>query len=200
MSSSAESRIDPQPRAQTIADYRASLRGTLLQPSDDGYDVTRVVWNGMIDRRPDLIARCHGVADVIASVNFARVHGLLVAVRSGGHNVAGYAVCDGGLMIDLSPMHAVRVDPQARRAWVEGGATWADVDCETTAFGLATPGGLISLTGVAGLTLSGGIGWLRGTHGLCIDNLAAVDIVIADGRLLRASETENSDLFWGVRG
>jgi FAD/FMN-containing dehydrogenase len=154
----------------------------------------------MIDRRPAFIARCHGVADVIASVNFARAHGLLVAVRAGGHNVAGYAVCDGGLMIDLSSMHAVRVDPQAHRAWVQGGATWGDVDCETTAFGLATPGGLISQTGVAGLTLSGGIGWLRGTHGLCIDNLVSIDIVIADGRLLRASETENNDLFWAIRG
>jgi FAD/FMN-containing dehydrogenase len=200
MSSSAESRIGPQPSAQAIADFRASLRGSLLQPSDDAYDATRVVWNGMIDRRPDFIARCHGVADVIASVNFAGAHGLLVAVRSGGHNVAGYAVCDGGLMIDLSPMRAVRVDPQARRAWVQGGATWGDVDCETTAIGLATPGGLISQTGVAGLTLSGGIGWLRGTHGLCIDNLASVDIVTADGRLLQASETQNVDLFWGIRG
>jgi FAD/FMN-containing dehydrogenase len=200
MNASAESWIRPQLSAQAIVDYRANLRGTLLQPGDDAYDATRAVWNGIIDRRPAFIARCYGVADVIASVNFARAHGLLVAVRAGGHNVAGYAVCDGGMMIDLSPMHAVRVDPQARRAWVQGGATWGDVDCETTAFGLATPGGLISQTGVAGLTLSGGIGWLRGTHGLCIDNLTAADIVIADGRLLRASETENSDLFWGVCG
>ena len=195
-----EPRIDPQPSPEAVAAFRASLRGALLQPGDEAFDATRVIWNGMIDRRPALIARCHGVADVIASVNFARAHGFRVSVRAGGHNVAGYAVCDGGLMIDLSPMHAVRVDPQARRAWVQGGATWGDVDCETTVFGLATPGGLISQTGVAGLTLSGGIGWLRGTHGLCIDNLASVDIVTADGRLLRASETENSDLFWAIRG
>lgn len=200
MSPYAEPRTRAPLDAQAIADFRATLRGALLQPSDDAYDATRVVWNGMINRRPTLIARCHGVADVIASVNFARAHGLLVAVRAGGHNVAGYAACDDGLMIDLSPMHAVRVDPQARRAWVQGGATWGDVDCETTAFGLATPGGLISQTGVAGLTLSGGIGWLRGAHGLCIDNLAAVDVVTADGRLLHANENENRDLFWGVRG
>ena len=154
----------------------------------------------MIDRRPSLIARCHGVADVVASVNFARENGLLVSLRAGGHNVAGYAVCDGGLMIDLSAMHAVRVDAEAGRAWVQGGATWADVDCETTALGLATPGGLISQTGVAGLTLSGGIGWLRGSHGLCIDNLVSVDIVTADGKLLRASDSVNSDLFWALRG
>jgi FAD/FMN-containing dehydrogenase len=186
--------------AQEIADFKASLRGTALQPSDEAYDAVRVVWNGMIDRRPRLIARCHGVADVVAAVNFARRHGLLVAVRGGGHNVAGYATCDGGLMIDLSMMRAVRVDPAQRTAQVEGGATWRDVDWETTAFGLATPGGLISTTGVAGLTLSGGIGWLRGSHGLCIDNLLSVDVVTADGRLLRASETNNSDLFWAVRG
>ena len=155
----------------------------------------------MIDRRPSLIARCHGVADVIASVDFARSHGLLVAVRGGGHNVAGYAMCDGGLMIDLSLMRAVRVDPQARRAWVQGGATWGDVDHETTAFGLATPGGLVSMTGVGGLTLSGGHRLAaRQTHGLCIDNLVSVDIVTADGRLLHADDTSHRDLFWAVRG
>ena len=130
------------------------------------------------------------MADVIESVGFARRHALQLSVRGGGHNVAGYAVCEGGLMIDLSAMRAVRVDPAARRAWVQGGALWGDVDCETTAFGLATPGGLISQTGVAGLTLSGGIGWLRGTHGLCVDNLEAVDIVTADGRLLHADADE----------
>ncbi len=189
-----------QPTMQDIAGFRAGLSGTLLQASDSAYDEARSVWNGMIDRRPSLIARCRGVADVIAAVGFARTHGLRVAVRGGGHNVAGYAVCDGGLVIDLSPMRAVRVDPEERRAWVEGGATWADVDHETTALGLATPGGLISTTGVAGLTLSGGIGWLRQTHGLCIDNLASVDIVTADGRLLRADDTRHPDLFWAVRG
>ncbi len=196
----SEHRLQSLPSSQAVADLRANLRGTLLQPGDEAYDATRVIWNGMIDRRPDLIARCHGVADVIASVIFAREHGLLVAFRAGGHNVAGYAVCDGGLMIDLSPMNAVRVDAHARRAWVQGGATWGDVDCESTVFGLATPGGLISQTGVAGLTLSGGIGWLRGSHGLCIDNLASADIITADGRLVQASETSNSDLFWALRG
>ncbi len=188
------------PSSQVIAEFRAGLRGQVLQAGDAAYDATRIVWNGMIDRRPALIARCRGVADVVAAVNFARAHGLLVAVRGGGHNVAGYAACEGGLMIDLSPMRAVRVDPEARRAWVQGGATWGDVDAETTAFGLATPGGLISETGVAGLTLAGGIGWLRGTHGLCIDNLVSVEIVTADGQLRHASETQNAELFWGVRG
>lgn len=185
---------------KTISEFKAALRGPVLQPSDTGYDAIRTVWNGMIDRRPRFIVRCQGVADVLTAVRFAREHDLLVAVRGGGHNVAGYATCDGGMMIDLSLMRGVRVDPQARVAWVEGGATWRDVDWETTAFGLATPGGLVSTTGVAGLTLSGGIGWLRGCHGLCIDNLLSVDVVTADGRLLRASEDENSDLFWAVRG
>jgi len=172
----------------------------MLRPGDPEYDTARGIWNGMIDRRPSLIVRCRGVADVIAAVNFARDHRLLVAVRGGGHGVAGHAVCDGGMMIDLSGMRAVRVDPGARRAWVQGGATWGDVDCETTAFGLATPGGLISTTGVGGLTLSGGVGWLRGTAGLCVDNVISADVVTADGRLLHASETENPDLYWAIRG
>ncbi|WP_245496826.1 FAD-binding oxidoreductase [Rhizobium ruizarguesonis] len=154
----------------------------------------------MIDRRPALIARCRNAADVRASVNHARAHGLAIAVRSGGHNVAGYAVCDGGLMIDMSLMNAVRVAPGLDRASAEGGATWGDVDAATTPFGRATPGGLISTTGVAGLTLSGGIGWLRGTHGLSCDNLIAADVVTADGNLIRASETENPDLLWALKG
>ena len=137
---------------------------------------------------------------MIAAVNFARDHGLQVAVRGGGHGVAGHAVCDGGMMIDLSNMRAVRVDPATRRAWVQGGATWGDVDCETTAFNLATPGGLISTTGVGGLTLSGGVGWLRGTAGLCADNVISADVVTADGQLRRASQTENPDLYWAIRG
>src|SRR5690349_6780653 len=149
--SASRERSIPDPAA--VAELRTTLHGRLLQPDDRDYDATRVVWNGMIDRRPSLIAQCQGAADVIAAVNFARAQGLLVAVRGGGHKVAGYAVCDGGMMIDLSLMRAVRVDVGARRAWVQGGATWADVDAETTAFGLATPGGLISTTGVAGLTL-----------------------------------------------
>src|SRR5580704_16239399 len=162
-----------------MAALRETVRGAVLQPGDAGFDATRGVWNGMIDRRPSVIVRCHGVADVITAVTFGRTHDLLVAVRGGGHGVAGHAVCNGGIMIDLSGMRAVRVDPAARRAWVQGGATWGDVDCETTAFGLATPGGLISTTGVGGLTLSGGIGWLRQTRGLCVDNLVSVDIVTA---------------------
>jgi FAD binding domain/Berberine and berberine like len=188
------------PDEPAIAAFCVAMRGAVLRPEDAAYDAARGVWNGMIDRRPWLIACCQGVADVIAAVKFARTNNLLVAVRGGGHGVAGHAVCDGGMMIDLSGMRAVRVDPTARRVWVEGGATWGDVDCETTAFGLATPGGLISTTGVGGLTLSGGVGWLRGTAGLCIDNVVSADVVTADGRLLRASETENADLFWAIRG
>jgi FAD/FMN-containing dehydrogenase len=189
-----------RPSAEDVVTLRARLGGRLLELGDDGYDATRVVWNGMIDRRPAFIACCAGSADVIESIGFARRHGLKLSVRGGGHNVAGYAVCEGGLMIDLSPMRAVQVDPVTRRAWVQGGALWADVDRETTPFGLATPGGLVSQTGVAGLTLSGGIGWLRGRHGLCVDNLEAVDIVTADGRLRHADGSEHTDLFWAVRG
>lgn len=188
------------PSTAAIESYRAALRGELLDATDPAYDATRTVWNGMIDRRPLLIARCRNAADVAASIRFARQHHLLVSVRSGGHNVAGYAACDGGLMIDMSPMNAVRVAPDLNRAIVEGGATWLDVDSATTPFGRATPGGLISATGVAGLTLSGGIGWLRGTRGLCVDNLLAADVVTADGRLFHASETENADLLWALRG
>jgi FAD/FMN-containing dehydrogenase len=185
---------------EAIAALRSVLRGELVEPASPGYDTFRIVWNGMIDRRPRLIARCRNAADVAASVNFARDHRLALALRSGGHNVAGYAVCEGGLMIDMSLMNGVRVAPCLDRAAVEGGATWLDVDAATAPFGRATPGGLISATGVAGLTLSGGIGWLRGRHGLSCDNLLAADVVTADGRLLRASETENSDLLWALRG
>jgi FAD/FMN-containing dehydrogenase len=180
--------------------FRAAMRGEVIEPSAPSFDAVRVVWNGMIDRRPALIARCANAADVVTSVRFARAEGLAIAIRSGGHNVAGYAVCDGGLMIDMSLMKSVRVAPGLDRAFVEGGATWGDVDAATTPFGRATPGGLISATGVAGLTLSGGIGWLRGTHGLCVDNLLAVELVTADGRLIRADEDENPDLFWALRG
>jgi FAD/FMN-containing dehydrogenase len=179
---------------------RSQLRGELLDPASPAYDTTRVVWNGMIDRRPALIARCRNAADVAASVGYAREQGLAIAVRSGGHNVAGYAVCHGGLMIDLSLMNGVRIGSDLDRAFVEGGATWLDVDAATTPFGRATPGGLISATGVAGLTLSGGIGWLRGRHGLACDNLMAADVVAADGRLIHASESENPDLLWALRG
>ena len=186
--------------ASAIENLRASLRGELLEPANPAYDSTRVVWNAMIDRRPALIARCQNAADVVACIKFARGNSMGIAVRSGGHNVAGYAVCEGGLMVDLSLMNAVRVLPGLDRAIVEGGSTWADVDAATTPFGRATPGGLISNTGVAGLTLSGGIGWLRGTHGLSCDNLMAADIVTADGMLIRASGTENPELLWALRG
>src|SRR5262245_19591591 len=170
---------------------RGALLGEVLVAGDDGYDAARAVWNAMIDRRPALIARCKGTADVLDAVRFARERGLPVSIRGGGHNVAGHAVADGGLMVDLSAMRAVRVDPRRRRALVEGGATWREVDRETQAFGLAVPGGLISTTGVAGLTLSGGIGWLRSRHGLSIDNLVAADVVTAEGRLVRASTDEH---------
>ncbi|MCE7979805.1 MAG: FAD-binding oxidoreductase [Caldilinea sp. CFX5] len=177
-----------------------SLRGELLGAGDADYDAVRQVWNGMIDKRPALIARCHGAADVIAAVNFARAHNLLVAVRGGGHNVAGLAVCEGGLMIDLSPMRGVWVDPVARTARVQGGAVWRDVDYETQAFGLAVPGGVVSTTGVAGYTLGGGYGWLRSKYGLTCDCLRSVDIVTADGQLLTASPERHADLFWGIQG
>jgi FAD/FMN-containing dehydrogenase len=179
---------------------RTALLGTVLVPGDPDYDAARAVWNAMIDRRPALIVRCKSTADVLDAVRFARKHGLPVSIRGGGHNVAGHAVADGGLMVDLSAMRAVRVDPNGRRAWVQGGATWREVDRETQAFGLAVPGGLVSETGVAGLTLSGGIGWLRSRHGLSIDNLVAADVVTADGRLVHASVTENADLLWALKG
>jgi FAD/FMN-containing dehydrogenase len=176
------------------------LRGELLRPGDSAYEGTRRIWNGMIDKRPALIARCAGVGDVMDSVNFARENDLLLAVRGGGHNVAGNAVCEGGLVIDLSQMKGVRVDPQRRTARAEGGATLGDLDHETQVFGLATPLGAVSKTGIAGLTLGGGLGWLRRKHGLSSDNLVSVDVVTADGAFLTASETENTDLFWGIRG
>jgi FAD/FMN-containing dehydrogenase len=183
-----------------VADLQANLRGTILLPSDPHYDAVRQVWNGLIDRRPALIIRCTGAADVIDAVNFARTHDLVVSVRGGGHNVAGNAVCDGGLMIDLSLMKGIRVDPQARTVYAQGGVTWGDLDRETQVFGLAAPGGVVSTTGIAGLTLGGGLGWLRSKYGLSCDNLLAVDIVTADGQLRSASATENPDLFWGMRG
>jgi FAD/FMN-containing dehydrogenase len=184
----------------TIEEFRVSLRGSLIRPGDSDYDAARTVWNGMIDKHPALIVRCSGVSDVMRAVQFARSHNLPVAVRGGGHNVTGAAVCDGGLVIDFSEMKSVRVDPVHRSARAEPGATWSDFDHETQAHGLATTGGLVSSTGVAGFTLGGGIGWLVRKHGLACDNLLSVDIVTADGRLLTASPEENSDLFWGVRG
>lgn len=186
--------------SESVERFRAQLRGELLDTAHPAYNDTRIVWNGMIDRRPAFIARCRTAADVAAAVGFARDNGLAIAIRSGGHNVAGYAVCDGGLMIDMSLMNGVRLAPDLGSAIVEGGATWGDVDAATTPFNRATPGGLISATGVAGLTLSGGIGWLRGRRGLSCDNLLAADVVTADGKLVRASESENVDLWWALRG
>ena len=179
---------------------RNTMRGPLSRPGDDGYDAARQVWNAMIDRRPALIARCAGAADVIAAVRFARERGLYPSVRGGGHNVAGSAVSDGGLMIDLSPMKSVRVDPAARTARAEPGVLWQELDAETQAFGLATVGGVVGTTGIAGLTLGGGQGWLAGKYGLTIDNLLSADVVLADGSLVRASEDEHPDLFWALRG
>ncbi len=176
------------------------LRGAMLREGDASYDGARAVWNAMIDRRPGLIIRCAGASDVREAVRFARDNQLLVAVRGGGHNIGGSGVCDGGLMIDLSPMKSVRVDAAARHAWVEPGATLADVDKETQAFGLVVPTGINSTTGIAGLTLGGGFGWITRKFGLTLDNLIAADVVTADGEIVRASATENPDLFWALRG
>ena len=189
-----------QINGEVLEAFKASLRGDLITPSDEGYDEARLIWNGMHDKRPALIARCTGVADVIDAVNFARTNNLLVAVRGGGHNVSGSGSCDGGIMIDLSLMKAVHVDPNKKTARVQGGATLGDMDRETQVFGLAAPGGNVSTTGVAGLTLGGGLGHLRRKFGLTIDNLKSVDMVTADGKFLTASENENSELFWGIRG
>ncbi|MDM0052240.1 FAD-binding oxidoreductase [Variovorax sp. J22R115] len=180
--------------------YKAQLRGSLIQPDDAGYDEARKVYNAMIDKRPRLIARCADVADVIASVNFARDNQLLLAVRGGGHNGGGLGTCDDGLVIDLSRLRGVRVDPKAHTVRAEGGCTWGDVDHATHAFGMATPAGIISTTGVGGLTLGGGIGHLSRRFGLTIDNLLGVDMVLADGSFVTANAKENADLFWAVRG
>ncbi len=187
-------------KGTTVETLKTSLRGELLRVGDAAYDEARKVWNGMIDKRPGLIARCTGVADVISAVDFARTHQLLVSVRGGGHNIPGNAVCDGGLMIDLACMRSIRVDPKRRTARAEGGVTWGELDHETQAFGLATTGGSVSDTGIAGLTLGGGLGWLAGKCGLSCDNLLSADVVTADGKLLVASATEHADLFWGLRG
>jgi len=184
----------------TVQKFADSLRGPLLGPGEDGYDGARKVWNGMIDRRPALIARCAGVADVVAAVRFARTHELLVSVRGGGHNITGNAVCEDGLMIDLSRMKSVRVDPARRTARAEAGLTWGEYNHETQAFGLASTGGVVSTTGIAGLTLGGGLGWLMGKHGLSCDNLLSADLVTADGQFLTASADQHPDLFWALRG
>ncbi len=187
-------------RGSALDELRRALRGALLLPGDTGYDAARRIFNAMIDRRPAAIARCAGAADVVRCVEAARAEGLEVSIRAGGHNVSGKAVCDGGLMIDLSPMKGLRVDPRRRVAQAEPGLTLGELDGDCQRFGLATPTGNVSPTGIAGLTLGGGIGWLGGKHGLALDNLVSVDIVTADGALRTASAAEEPDLFWAVRG
>jgi hypothetical protein len=190
-----------KPIAETdIQGFAATLRGDFIRPEDDRYDAARAVFNGMVDRRPALIVRCAGVADVMRGVEFARSHDLPLSVRGGGHSVAGKAVCDGGLMLDLSPMKGIRVDSARRTAEAQAGLTLGEFDHETQEFGLATTLGVVSVTGIAGLTLGGGLGWLNGRYGLACDNLISADVVTANGRLLTASEEENEDLFWGIRG
>jgi FAD/FMN-containing dehydrogenase len=177
-----------------------SLQGPVIAPDDEGYEEARSIWNGAIDRRPACIARCTGVADVVAAVGFARERDLIVGVRSGGHGVGGHALCDGGLVIDLSPMKGIRVDPATRTARAEAGVLWGELDRETQLFGLATVGGIVTHTGIAGLTLGGGIGWLMRKHGATVDNLLSADVVTAQGDIVTASDEENPDLFWGIRG
>ena len=186
--------------AQSIDQLKSSFRGELIQPGDPSYDAARKVYNGMIDKRPRLIARCVDVADVIAAVNFGASNAMLTAVRGGGHNGAGLGTCDNGLVIDLSRMKGIRVNPTDKTVRVEPGCVWGDVDHATHAFGMASPSGFISTTGVAGLTLGGGIGYLTRRYGLTIDNLLSVDMVLADGRFVTASPSQKSDLFWAVRG
>jgi FAD/FMN-containing dehydrogenase len=209
MSTAAEQHVTPELAASVgglaldetkVHDLKARLRGEVLQPGGDGYEAARTVWNAMIDRRPAAIARCVSAADVAAAVAFAREHDLRLSVRGGGHNVAGNAVVDRGLMLDLSRMTGIRVDPARRTARAEPGLTWGQFDRETHAFGLATTGGVVSTTGIAGLTLGGGLGWLLRKHGMVIDNLISADVVTADGRLLTASAEEHPDLFWALRG
>lgn len=190
----------PPQATRRLADFAAALRGSVIEPADRRYDDARRLWNGMIDKRPAAIVRCHGTSDVIRAVEFARHHELPVSVRGGGHNVAGKALRNGALAIDLSPMRGVRVDPRTKTARAQGGVIWNEFDRETVAFNLATTGGTMSGTGIAGLTLGGGFGWLMRKHGLACDNLRSVDVVTADGRYLTADESRNPDLFWAVRG
>src|SRR5437764_3717463 len=186
--------------ANSISELKAKLRGRVIEPGDSDYDDARKIYNAMIDKKPRLIARCADVADVISSVNFARKHGLLLAIRSGGHNGGGLGICNDGLVIDLGSIKYTRVDPAARTVTVGGGCTWGDVDHATHVFGMATPSGIISTTGVGGLTLGGGIGHLTRKCGLSIHNLLSADLVLADGTFVKASADENFDLFWAIRG
>src|SRR5215469_12178975 len=183
-----------------VQDFAQSLRGELIQPSDNSYDEARKLYNAMIDRRPRFIVRCADVADVIASVNFARENKLLLAVRGGGHNGGGLGSCDDGLVINLSRMKGIRIDPANRTVRVEPGCTQGDVDHATHSFGLAVPAGIVSTNGIAGLTLGGGTGYLTRKYGLTIDNLIEADVVLADGRFVTANASQNEDLFWGLRG
>ena len=183
-----------------VDDLRNSFRGDLVRPVDPGYDEHRKIWNGSIDRHPGLIARCKGVADVRAAVRFARQHDLLVAVRGGGHSFPGLSICDDGMVIDLRPMQGIRVDPEARTARVQAGVLLGELDAETQAFGLAVPSGIVTHTGMAGLTLGGGIGWIMRKFGLTVDQLISADVVTADGGFVKASEDQNPELFWGLRG
>src|SRR2546421_948822 len=186
--------------AGPVGELAPRFSGRLVQPGDAGYDEARVVWNGLYDRRPALIARCGSVDDAVAAVNFARENGLEVAVRGGGHSAVGYGTCDDGIVIDLSEMKSIEIDPEARTARAEPGMTWGEFDAATQEHGLAITGGRFSTTGIAGLTLGSGSGWLERKCGLTADNLLSVDLVTADGEMLTVSEDENSDLFWGVRG
>lgn len=183
-----------------VVELKQRFRGPVLRPDDPGYESAREIWNAMIERRPAAIARCTGTADVQEAVRFARRHDLLISVRGGGHNVAGNALCDGGLTIDLSLMKGVRVDADRRRAWAQPGVRWGDYDHETTACALASPGGIASTTGIAGFTLGGGFGYLTRLHGFASDNLVSVEVITAEGERLVATETQNADLFWGLRG
>jgi FAD/FMN-containing dehydrogenase len=192
--------FDKAIKTEALQDFKAHLHGELISPGDDGYESARRVWNGAIDKYPALIVRCAGVSDVVSAVQFARAQELPVAVRGGGHSFSGNGTCDGGLVIDLSPMKRVQVDLVKRTAWAQPGLTLGEFVRETQALGLATPVGNVSTTGLAGLTLGGGIGWLMGEYGLTIDNLLAVEIVTAGGQVLTASASKHADLFWGVRG
>ena len=186
--------------SDVVEALEAGLRGHVIRAGDEGYHAARAVWNGAVEGYPAAIVRCMGTADVLHAVNVARFAGVQVAVRGGGHSFAGYSVCDGGLVIDLGQLTGIRVDPERRRVRCEAGVLWGQLDHETQAFSLATPGGVISHTGVAGLTLGGGLGWLNRKYGLACDNLVSADVVTADGHLVRASENENADLLWGLRG
>ena len=198
--SAAQAQQVPPVQMTGYDDLASGFRGDLLLPESPGYDAARKIWNGAIDRRPACVARCTGVADVVEAVRFARRRDLLVSVRAGGHGVGGHAICDGGLVIDLSGMKGIRVDPAARTVRAEAGVLWGELDRETQLHGLATVGGIVTHTGIAGLTLGGGIGWLMRKYGATVDNLLSADVVTADGEVVTASEERNADLFWGIRG